>query len=148
MATLDRLAREESWAPLSADLPVLASSNELVEALKSELRDCVGRVTRGRALLDLAAAFQVGGRVGGGVCEADAAPFRLVSLAAALCPPLNPGLAWPEPELLPTTCTWPAACVPSIRRAPGGPPAQARLRLADRRRHAGHHRLARQGASC
>lgn len=59
MATLDRLMREEAWQPLSADLPVLRSSNELVEALKREMRDCVGRVTRGRALLDLAAVFQV-----------------------------------------------------------------------------------------
>ncbi len=30
MSTLDRLMREESWQPLSADLPVLKSSNELV----------------------------------------------------------------------------------------------------------------------
>lgn len=30
MATLDRLMREETWQPLSADLPVLKSSNELV----------------------------------------------------------------------------------------------------------------------
>lgn len=30
MSTLDRLMREETWQPLSADLPVLKSSNELV----------------------------------------------------------------------------------------------------------------------
>lgn len=30
MATLERLMREETWQPLSADLPVLKSSNELV----------------------------------------------------------------------------------------------------------------------
>lgn len=40
---------------------MLKSSNELVEALKAEMRDCVGRVTRGAALLDLAGVFQVGG---------------------------------------------------------------------------------------
>jgi len=65
MGGLERLMREEKWQPLSSDLPVLKSSNELVEALKSEMRDCVSRVTRGRALLDLAAVFQVGqGRLG------------------------------------------------------------------------------------
>ena len=40
-----------------------------VEAIKAEMRECVSRVTRGRALLDLAAVFQVGrvveARVGG-----------------------------------------------------------------------------------
>lgn len=30
-----------------------------VEAIKAEMRECVSRVTRGRALLDLAAVFQV-----------------------------------------------------------------------------------------
>ena len=62
MAALERLMREESWQPLSGDLRVLRSSNELVEALKAEMRDCTGRVTRGRPLLELAAVFQVGGR--------------------------------------------------------------------------------------
>lgn len=32
MSALDRLLREETWQPLSADLPVLKSSNELVRA--------------------------------------------------------------------------------------------------------------------
>ncbi|EFN54878.1 hypothetical protein CHLNCDRAFT_23940 [Chlorella variabilis] len=58
MAALERLMREESWQPLSGDLRVLRSSNELVEALKAEMRDCTGRVTRGRPLLELAAVFQ------------------------------------------------------------------------------------------
>lgn len=57
MWALDQMMKEETWQPLSADLPVLKSSNELVEALKKEMRDCVSRVTRGRALLDLAAVF-------------------------------------------------------------------------------------------
>ena len=55
---LEALMREETWRPLSADLPVLASSNRLVEALRREMRDCVARVSRGPALLALAAAFQ------------------------------------------------------------------------------------------
>lgn len=59
MAGLDQLMREETWQPLSGDLRVLRSSNELVEALKSEMRDCTGRVTRGKPLLELAAVFQV-----------------------------------------------------------------------------------------
>lgn len=58
MAGLDQLMREETWQPLSGDLRVLRSSNELVEALKSEMRDCTGRVTRGKPLLELAAVFQ------------------------------------------------------------------------------------------
>ncbi|KAL4452083.1 hypothetical protein ABPG75_007745 [Micractinium tetrahymenae] len=58
MASLERLMREESWQPLSADLPVLRSSNELVDSLRREMKECVSRVTRGRALLDLAAVFQ------------------------------------------------------------------------------------------
>jgi hypothetical protein len=79
MQGLEQMVRAETWQPLSADLPVLKSSNELVEALKSEMRDCTARVTRGRALLDLAAVFRVGwvgvgGRVGArwvrGGCEA------------------------------------------------------------------------------
>ena len=40
-------------------LQVLKSSNELVEAIKSELKDCVLRVSRGRTLLELGGVFQV-----------------------------------------------------------------------------------------
>lgn len=45
---------------------VLKSSNEVVEAIKSEMRDCVQRVSKGRTLLELAGVFQVssGGRGG------------------------------------------------------------------------------------
>eukprot|EP00887_Chlorella_sp_A99_P007688 scaffold20.g7688.t1 len=57
MWSLDQLMREETWQPLSTDLPVLRSSNALVEALKKEMRECVSRVTRGRALLELAGVF-------------------------------------------------------------------------------------------
>lgn len=77
MGTLDRLVREEAWAPLSADLPVLRSSNELVEALKREMRDCVSRVTRGPALLDLAAVFQV--------CQVDGRLGRVQGVVACGC---------------------------------------------------------------
>lgn len=58
MAGLERLMREESWQALSADLPVLRSSNELVDSLRREMKECVSQVTRGRALLDLATVFQ------------------------------------------------------------------------------------------
>ena len=64
MHGLEALLREEAWRPLSVDLPVLRSSNGIVEALRGEMRDCTSRVTRGKPLLDLAAVFQVGGWFG------------------------------------------------------------------------------------
>lgn len=46
----------------------MKSSNELVEAIKSEMKDCVTRVSRGKTLLELAGVFQVGrGQAGGRV---------------------------------------------------------------------------------
>lgn len=39
-------------------------SNELVDSLRREMKECVSQVTRGRALLDLATVFQVGHSLG------------------------------------------------------------------------------------
>lgn len=55
-----------------------ACSNELVNSLRREMKECVGRVTRGRVLLDLAAVFQVGLCLG---------PLFLRALAATLAGP-------------------------------------------------------------
>lgn len=55
---LDQMMRAETWQPFTAELKVLKSSNEVVEAIKSEMRDCVQRVSKGRTLLELAGVFQ------------------------------------------------------------------------------------------
>ncbi|GAB4819166.1 hypothetical protein N2152v2_006212 [Parachlorella kessleri] len=55
---LDQMMKQETWQPFTAELKVLKSSNELVEAIKSELKDCVQRVSRGRTLLELGVVFQ------------------------------------------------------------------------------------------
>ncbi len=68
---LDTMLRDETWTPLSSEMRVLRSSNDVVEAIKSEMRECVTRVTQGPTLLALGRVFQVGvgwgGRLGGGL---------------------------------------------------------------------------------
>ena len=56
--SVEKIISEETWTPISSNSPVLRSSNELVEAMRSELNECTSRVTRGKILLDLAAAFK------------------------------------------------------------------------------------------
>lgn len=56
--SVDTLVTSESWAPLSTDQPILRSSNELTDAVRNEMKECSERVSRGKTLLDLAAAFQ------------------------------------------------------------------------------------------
>lgn len=58
MWALDRMISEESWTAMSTELSVLRSSNELVDALQAELRECSNRVSRGRTLLNLAVVFR------------------------------------------------------------------------------------------
>ncbi|KAL6779641.1 VPS53 [Auxenochlorella protothecoides x Auxenochlorella symbiontica] len=54
---LDRMLAGESWEALAPGTPLLRSADELVEAVRGELRDCCARVGRGAVLRDLARAF-------------------------------------------------------------------------------------------
>lgn len=58
MWAMEQMVKTETWQPLSPDLPVLKSSNELTEAIGAEVRQCTTRVTRGSTLIDMAAAFK------------------------------------------------------------------------------------------
>ncbi|KAK2077673.1 hypothetical protein QBZ16_004519 [Prototheca wickerhamii] len=54
---LDRMLAAETWEAISDETPVLRSGNELVDAVRAELRDCARRIGRGQVLRDLAGVF-------------------------------------------------------------------------------------------
>lgn len=58
--SVDQITSSETWQALAADQPILKSANELTEAVRNEMKDCVARVSRGQTLVDLS---QVFGRV-------------------------------------------------------------------------------------
>lgn len=56
--SMEQLVKAETWRQLAPDQPILKSSNELTDAVRNEVKECVARVSRGQTLLDLAFAFQ------------------------------------------------------------------------------------------
>jgi vacuolar protein sorting-associated protein 53 len=54
---VDQITAAESWQALAADQQILKSANELTEAVRGEMKDCVSRISRGQTLLDLSRVF-------------------------------------------------------------------------------------------
>ena len=55
--SVDQITSSENWEALAADQPILKSANELTEAVRNDMKDCVARVSRGPTLLDLSHVF-------------------------------------------------------------------------------------------
>lgn len=55
--SVDQITSAETWQALAADQPILKSANELTEAVRGEMKDCVSRISRGQTLLDLSRVF-------------------------------------------------------------------------------------------
>ncbi len=55
--SVDQITSAETWQALAADQPILKSANELTEAVRGEMKDCVSRISRGQTLLDLSRIF-------------------------------------------------------------------------------------------
>jgi hypothetical protein len=55
--SVDQFTSTETWQALAADQPIVKSANELTEAVRGEMKDCVSRISRGQTLLDLSRVF-------------------------------------------------------------------------------------------
>ncbi|KAG7673354.1 hypothetical protein Ndes2526B_g03205 [Nannochloris sp. 'desiccata'] len=55
--SVEQITSAETWQALAADQPILKSANELTEAVRGEMKDCVSRISRGQTLLDLSLVF-------------------------------------------------------------------------------------------
>lgn len=55
--SVEQITSAETWQALAADQPILKSANELTEAVRGEMKDCVSRISRGKTLLDLSQVF-------------------------------------------------------------------------------------------
>jgi len=54
---VEQIISAETWQALAADQQILKSANELTEAVRGEMKDCVSRISRGKTLLDLSRVF-------------------------------------------------------------------------------------------
>lgn len=56
--SVDQLVASETWLPLSHEQMILRSANELTDAIRNEMKDCVARVSRDKTLVAVAQVFQ------------------------------------------------------------------------------------------
>ena len=57
LLNVDEMMKKETWQALATDQHILKSSNELTDAVRGEMRECLMRVSRGQTLLDLSQVF-------------------------------------------------------------------------------------------